>query len=59
MKAIMEEYGGVLITFVVIIAIIVIAVFLLKSGGVVENGFSSIIKGFFEKATTVSESIIN
>lgn len=51
MKEIIEQYGGAILAFVVVIALIGIMAFLLKSeNGTVSNAFKSVIDTFFNDA---------
>ncbi len=49
MKVIFEEYSGIIITAVAIVALIAIATFLLQSDGVVSKAFTDMINGLLAK----------
>lgn len=51
MKEIMEQYGGIIITLVAVIALIGIIVFLMKTDGFIANAFQDVINTFFSAAT--------
>ena len=49
MKKIFEEFGGVIVTVVSVVALISLVVFLMKPGGVVEGAFGNLTRSFAEK----------
>ncbi|MEG0963130.1 MAG: hypothetical protein RSD28_09400 [Lachnospiraceae bacterium] len=51
MKVIFEEYSGIIITAVGIVALIAIVVLLLASGGPVHTAFLDLISNLFKKAS--------
>lgn len=53
MDEIISQYGKAIITFVVVVALIGVFVFLLKAeGGTVSNAFSDMISNFFQQASS-------
>lgn len=56
MKALIEEYGHAILTFVVVIALIGIIVALLAVDGPVKTAFADLISKFFEKASAALPS---
>ena len=51
MKEIMEQYGGIIITLVAVISLIVIIVFLMKTDGFIAEAFQDVVNTFFSAAT--------
>lgn len=49
MKVIFEEYSGIIITAVAIIALVVIVGVLLTTNGPIHNAFVNLINGLFSK----------
>lgn len=49
MKVIFEEYSGIIITAVAIIALVVIVGVLLATNGPIHNAFINLINGLFSK----------
>jgi hypothetical protein len=60
MKEIFQEYGGILITVLAIVALIVVIKFIIGDGqtGVVGPAFSSLVKGFVEQSGVVSSAAL-
>ena len=50
MKEIIENYGGAILVFIVIIALIGIMTFLLAGDGVIADQFRALLDGFFSQA---------
>lgn len=53
MKQIMEEYGGAILAFMCVLALIGIVVFLLSTDGPVQDAFAKLIKDFMDRASGV------
>ncbi len=53
MKVIFEEYSGIIIIGVVIVALIALVGLLLVDGGPVHNAFVNMVNALFSKAGTV------
>lgn len=53
MKEIFQEYGGILITVVAIVALIAVITLLVQTNGVVHTAFKDLITGFIQKAGVV------
>lgn len=53
MKVIFEEYSGIIITAVAIIALVVIVGVLLATNGPIHNAFVNLIDGLFSKTNIV------
>lgn len=53
MKVIFEEYSGIIITGVVVVALIALVGILLINGGPVHTAFVNMVNGLFQKAGTV------
>ncbi len=53
MKVIFEEYSGIIITGVVVVALIALVSLLLISGGPVHNAFVNMVDNLFQKAGSV------
>jgi hypothetical protein len=56
MKEIFQEYGGILITVVAIVALILVIQFVVGDSGVVKNAFTDLIQGFVNKAGVISQT---
>lgn len=52
MKVLFEEYGHTIITFVVVIAMIVLIVALISVDGPIKTAFTDLISKFFERASS-------
>lgn len=57
MEEIFKQYGGPIITVMVIVAIIVLATFLLKEGGVISEAFTDLINSFKGRGEDAIEGI--
>lgn len=55
MKEIFEQYGGVIVTVIAVMALIVIIQFLMSDSGVISNAFQEIIADFLSAATNTIE----
>ena len=53
MKVIFEEYSGIIITVVAILALVVIVGVLLATNGPIHNAFINLINGLFSKTNVV------
>ena len=53
MKVIFEEYSGIIITVVAILALVVIVGVLLATNGPIHNAFIYLINGLFRKTNVV------
>ena len=49
MQKIFEEYGGVIVTVIAIVALITMVTVLMNEGGVLHNAFDEIISNFVDK----------
>lgn len=56
MKALIEEYGHAILTFLVVIALLGIIVLLLATDGPVKSAFESLINDFFKSASAALPS---
>ncbi len=55
MKEIFEQYGGVIVTVIAVMALIVIIQFLMSDTGVISQAFQDIIADFLSAATNTIE----
>jgi hypothetical protein len=56
MKEIFQEYGGILITVVAIVALILVIRGIVASNGAVGNAFNDLITGFVEQSDVIGQS---
>ena len=55
MKEIFEQYGGVIVTVIAIMALIMVINFLMQDNGAISTAFQTIITDFLGAATDVIE----
>ena len=53
MQKIFEEYGGVIVTVIAVVALIGLVTILLQNNGVLYNAFQDIVKTFVSKSQTL------
>ena len=57
MQKIFEEYGGVIVTVIAVVALIAIVTVLLADGGVMSEAFNNIVTAFTNKADALVNAI--
>ena len=53
MQKIFEEYGGVIVTVIAVVALIGLVTILMQNNGVLYNAFQDIVKTFVSKSQTL------